>query len=48
MFQVRATAIGFAGDEEKYPCHFQHKKGVAKLDIYKKSLTPDEHEALKM
>ncbi len=27
MFQVRATAIGFAGDEEKYPCHFQHKKG---------------------
>jgi hypothetical protein len=27
MFQVRATAIGFAGDEEKYPCHFQHKMG---------------------
>jgi len=27
MFQVRATAIDFAGDEEKYPCHFQHKKG---------------------
>jgi hypothetical protein len=27
MFQVRATAIGFAGDEEKYPCHFQHKVG---------------------
>ncbi len=27
MFQVRATAIGFAGDEEKYPCHFQHKIG---------------------
>ncbi len=27
MFQVKATAIGFAGDEEKYPCHFQHKVG---------------------
>jgi len=27
MFQVRATVIGFAGDEEKYPCHFQHKVG---------------------
>jgi len=27
MFQVRATAIGFAGDEEKYPCHFQHRIG---------------------
>lgn len=27
MFQVKAIAIGFAGDEEKYPCHFQHKIG---------------------
>jgi len=27
MFKVRATAIGFVGDEEKYPCHFQHKIG---------------------
>jgi hypothetical protein len=27
MFQVKATAIGFAGDEERYPCHFQHKIG---------------------
>lgn len=27
MFQVRATAISFGGDEEKYPCHFQHKLG---------------------
>ncbi len=27
MFQVRATAIEFAGDEQKYPCHFQHKIG---------------------
>jgi len=26
-FQVKATVIGFAGDEEKYPCHFQHKVG---------------------
>jgi len=27
MFQVKATVIGFAGDEKKYPCHFQHKVG---------------------
>jgi uncharacterized repeat protein (TIGR04076 family) len=27
MFQVRATVVGFGGDEEKYPCHFQHKIG---------------------
>ncbi len=27
MFQIRATVIGFKGDEEKYPCHFQHKVG---------------------
>jgi uncharacterized repeat protein (TIGR04076 family) len=27
MFQVKATMIGFAGDEKKYPCHFQHKVG---------------------
>ncbi len=27
MFKVRATVIGFGGDEEKYPCHFQHKIG---------------------
>lgn len=27
MFKVKATAIGFGGDEEKYPCHFQHKIG---------------------
>jgi hypothetical protein len=27
MFQVRATAMRFSGDEEKYPCHFQHKIG---------------------
>jgi len=27
MFQVKATVIGFAGDEVKYPCHFQHKIG---------------------
>ncbi|MBN2243485.1 MAG: hypothetical protein JW793_12430 [Acidobacteria bacterium] len=27
MFQVRATMIGFAGDEGKYPCHFRHKIG---------------------
>jgi hypothetical protein len=27
MFQVKATVVGFAGDEEKYPCHFQHRIG---------------------
>jgi hypothetical protein len=27
MFQVKATVIGFKGDEEQYPCHFQHKVG---------------------
>jgi hypothetical protein len=27
MFQVKAIAIGFGGDEQKYPCHFQHKIG---------------------
>jgi hypothetical protein len=27
VFQVKATVIGFAGNEEKYPCHFQHKIG---------------------
>ena len=27
MFQVKATVVGFMGDEEKYPCHFQHKIG---------------------
>ncbi len=27
MFQVKATVVGFKGDEERYPCHFQHKVG---------------------
>ena len=27
MFQVKATVVGFKGDEETYPCHFQHKVG---------------------
>ncbi len=27
MFQVKATVVGYIGDEEKYPCHFQHKIG---------------------
>jgi len=26
-FQVKATVTGFLGDEERYPCHFQHKVG---------------------
>ena len=27
MFKVKATLIRFAGDEEKYPCHFGYKIG---------------------
>lgn len=27
MFKVKATVVGFLGDEEKYPCHYQHKIG---------------------
>jgi len=27
MFKVKATLVEFLGDEEKYPCHFQHKIG---------------------
>jgi len=27
MFKVKAVLIDFLGDEEKYPCHFQHKIG---------------------
>jgi len=27
MFKVKATVVGFGGDEEKYPCHFRHKIG---------------------
>ena len=27
MFKVKATVVGFLGDEEKYPCHFRHKIG---------------------
>ena len=27
MFQVKATVVGFLGDQETYPCHFQHKIG---------------------
>jgi len=27
MFQVKATVVGFLGDEKRYPCHFQHKVG---------------------
>jgi len=26
-FKIKATVVGFLGDEEKYPCHFQYKKG---------------------
>jgi uncharacterized repeat protein (TIGR04076 family) len=26
-FQVKATVVRFLGDEEKYPCHFQHRVG---------------------
>jgi hypothetical protein len=27
MFQIKATVVGFLGDEEQYPCHFKHKVG---------------------
>jgi len=27
MFKVKATVVAFLGDEDKYPCHFQHKIG---------------------
>ncbi|RJR41076.1 MAG: hypothetical protein C4576_18695, partial [Desulfobacteraceae bacterium] len=27
MFQVKATLVAFLGDEEKYPCHMQHRIG---------------------
>jgi len=27
MFQVKATLIGFMGNEDRYPCHFKHKVG---------------------
>ena len=27
MFQVKATVVAFLGNEEIYPCHFQHKVG---------------------
>lgn len=26
-FKVKITMVGFLGDTEKYPCHFQHKPG---------------------
>jgi hypothetical protein len=26
-FKVKATVIGFIGDESKYPCHFKYKRG---------------------
>ena len=27
MFKVKAIVVGFLGDEDKYPCHFQYKIG---------------------
>lgn len=27
MFKVKASVVAFLGDEEKYPCHFQHNVG---------------------
>ncbi len=27
MFKVKATVVGFLGDIERYPCHFNHKVG---------------------
>lgn len=27
MYKVKATVVGFIGNEEKYPCHMEHKVG---------------------
>ena len=44
MFQVRATVVGFLGNEEIYPCHFKHKVGdqvVFDGESYHGRLCPD-------
>jgi uncharacterized repeat protein (TIGR04076 family) len=44
MFKVKATVVGFAGDQELYPCHMQHKVGdeiIFDGESYHGRLCPD-------
>ncbi|MFH0915461.1 MAG: TIGR04076 family protein [bacterium] len=44
MFQVKATVIGFLGNDEVYPCHMQHKIGDEVIfdgESYHGRLCPD-------
>lgn len=44
MFQVKATVVGFLGNQEVYPCHFQHKVGDEVIfdgESYHGRLCPD-------
>ena len=44
MFQVKATVVAFLGNEEIYPCHFQHKVGDEVIfdgESYHGRLCPD-------
>lgn len=44
MFKVKVTLVAFMGDEEKYPCHMQHKVGdtvVFDGERYEGRLCPD-------
>ena len=44
MFKVKVTLVSFMGDEEKYPCHMQHKAGdevVFDGERYEGRLCPD-------
>jgi uncharacterized repeat protein (TIGR04076 family) len=44
VFQVKATVVGFLGNDEVYPCHFQHKIGDEVIfdgESYHGKLCPD-------
>lgn len=44
MFQVKATVVGFLGNQEVYPCHMQHKIGDEVIfdgESYHGRLCPD-------
>jgi uncharacterized repeat protein (TIGR04076 family) len=44
MFQVKATVVAFLGNEDIYPCHFQHKVGDEVIydgETYHGRLCPD-------
>jgi uncharacterized repeat protein (TIGR04076 family) len=44
MFKVKVTLMAFMGDEEKYPCHMQHKAGDKVIfdgERYEGRLCPD-------